>query len=68
MARQFHHEADIVAFDLVLVMDKYCAADVLREISVYDTINKAGKYSAKVRHVSWDRPQHNKCSRDPMLK
>ena len=37
-----------MAFDLVLVMDKYCAADVLREVSVYDTINKAGNYSAKV--------------------
>ena len=32
----------------VLVMDKYTAADVLREVSVYDTINKAGNYSAKV--------------------
>lgn len=49
VARQFDHETDIVSFDLVLVMDKYCAADVLREVSVYDTINKAGKYSAKVR-------------------
>ena len=29
-------------------MDKYTAADVLREVSVYDTINKAGNYSAKV--------------------
>ncbi len=36
-----------MAFDLVLVMDKFCAADVLREVSVYDTINKAGNYSAK---------------------
>lgn len=109
-ARQFDHERDIVAFDLVLVMDKFCAADVLREVrltpistvclflaavpgpcftwqlsvtrcrhvstaancgfrrgattvfvqvsshfthklqvSVYDTINKAGNYSRKVR-------------------
>ena len=31
-AQQFDHERDIVAFDLVLVMDKFCAADVLREV------------------------------------
>jgi len=33
VARQFDHERDIVAFDLVLVMDKFTAADVLREVS-----------------------------------
>lgn len=33
VARQFNHERDIVAFDLVLVMDKFTAADVLREVS-----------------------------------
>ena len=31
-ARQFEEAADIVAFDLVLVMDKFTAADVLREV------------------------------------
>ena len=41
-------EADIVANELVLVMDKYTAADVLREVSVYDTINKAARYTSKV--------------------
>ena len=43
-------EADIVAHELVLVMDKYTAADVLREVSVYDTINPAARYTSKVRH------------------
>lgn len=31
-AAQFDEAADIVAFDLVLVMDKFTAADVLREV------------------------------------
>ena len=31
-ARQFAPETDIVRADLVLVMDKYTAADVLREV------------------------------------
>ena len=42
-------EADIVAHELVLVMDKFTAADVLREVSVYDAINKAARYTSKVR-------------------
>mmetsp|Transcript_6353 Transcript_6353/g.18261 ORF Transcript_6353/g.18261 Transcript_6353/m.18261 type:complete len:314 (-) Transcript_6353:410-1351(-) len=48
-AQHFDHEADIVAYDLVLVFDKFTAADVLREVSVYDTINTSGNYSVKVR-------------------
>lgn len=32
-ARQMKPETDIVAFDMVLVMDKFTAADVLREVS-----------------------------------
>ena len=31
-ARQFVPEKDIVVFDLVMVMDKYTAADVLKEV------------------------------------
>ncbi|WIA42861.1 hypothetical protein OEZ86_008786 [Tetradesmus obliquus] len=48
-AVQFDPAADIVASDLVLVMDKYTAADVLREVSSYDLINPGGYYSARVR-------------------
>ncbi len=33
-ARLFDHERDIVAYDLVLVMDKFTAADVMREVRV----------------------------------
>lgn len=32
-ARQFCPDEDIVQFDLVMVMDKFTAADVLREVS-----------------------------------
>ncbi|KAF6259658.1 hypothetical protein COO60DRAFT_989348 [Scenedesmus sp. NREL 46B-D3] len=48
-AVQFEPAADIVASDLVLTMDKYTAADVLREVSSYDLINPGGYYSARVR-------------------
>ena len=34
-ARQLVPETDIVAFDIVLVMDKFTAADVLREVRLY---------------------------------
>ena len=33
-ARQMKPETDIVAFDMVLVMDKFTAADVLREVTI----------------------------------
>ena len=50
-ARQIDFERDIVDYELVLVMDKYTAADVLREVSVYDTISKAGRYTSKVTTI-----------------
>eukprot|EP00244_Chara_vulgaris_P008450 TRINITY_DN3322_c1_g1_i1.p1 TRINITY_DN3322_c1_g1~~TRINITY_DN3322_c1_g1_i1.p1 ORF type:complete len:286 (-),score=59.50 TRINITY_DN3322_c1_g1_i1:905-1636(-) len=51
VARMFDHARDIVLYDLVVVMDKFNAADVLKEVSVYDTINKEGHYSARVRRL-----------------
>ncbi len=51
-ARRMDFEGDIVANELVLVMDKFTAADVLREVSVYDTISKAGRYTSKARRGS----------------
>eukprot|EP00899_Mesostigma_viride_P002119 jgi/Mesvir1/11908/Mv00249-RA.3 len=47
----FDHVKDIVFFDLILVMDKFNAADVLKEVSVYDTIHKGGGYSLRVRRL-----------------
>jgi len=55
-ARQINPERDIVCFDVVLVMDKFTAADVLREVSVYDTINKDAQYSLKVRRLGEYHP------------
>ena len=51
-ARRMDFEADIVEYELVLVMDKFTAADVLREVSVYETINKAARYTSKVRQAA----------------
>ena len=36
-ARQLVPETDIVAYDVVLVMDKFTAADVLREVRLHHT-------------------------------
>lgn len=40
---------DITAFDLIVVMDKFNAADILKEVSVFDTIDPSANYSSKVR-------------------
>ncbi|KAL4447469.1 hypothetical protein ABPG75_004688 [Micractinium tetrahymenae] len=52
-AQQFQEARDITEFDMLLVMDKFVAADVLREVSVYDTIQTWGRggYSSKVRRL-----------------
>lgn len=41
-ARVFNSEQDIVAFDLLLVMDKYTAADVLREVGLHPALQCPG--------------------------
>ncbi len=38
-ARQINPERDIVCFDVVLVMDKFTAADVLREVSNWSCLS-----------------------------
>ena len=53
----FDYEKDIVLYDLVLVMDKYTAADVLREVSVYVTVQKETQYSRKVRRLGEFHPR-----------
>ena len=62
--RGFGYEKDIVLFDLVLVMDKYTAADVPRQVSVYDTALKERQFSGKVRRLADFHPQM-KHSEDP---
>lgn len=48
-ARLMQPGDDIADFDLILVMDKYTAADVLREVAGYDLIDKGANFSSKVR-------------------
>ncbi|PRW60191.1 tyrosine phosphatase [Chlorella sorokiniana] len=58
-AQQFKEARDIVEFDVVLVVDKFTAADVLREVSVFDTIKSWGlgpTYSSKVRRLGEFNP------------
>ncbi|GAQ78817.1 Low molecular weight phosphatase family protein [Klebsormidium nitens] len=50
-ARLIDHAKDIVQYDLILCFDKFNAADVLKEISVYDTIDSTGRYSVRVRRL-----------------
>lgn len=53
-ARVFQPAVDIVRFDLVLVMDKFTAADVMREVSSFDLISRAQpeqQLSVKVRRL-----------------
>jgi protein-tyrosine-phosphatase len=56
-ARQFRDSVDVVRADLIVAMDKYTAADVLREISVFETVNPAARYSAKVRRLGEFHPR-----------
>eukprot|EP00850_Spirogloea_muscicola_P011292 SM000069S20729 [mRNA] locus=s69:600082:603228:+ [translate_table: standard] len=50
-ARYYDPARDVVDFDLLLVMDKFNASDVLKEVSVYDTINPGANYSSRVRRL-----------------
>ncbi|GLC34835.1 hypothetical protein PLESTB_001169400 [Pleodorina starrii] len=50
-ARLFDPAVDIVSYDLLLVMDKYTAGDVMREVSSFDLINRTTQFSYKVRRL-----------------
>ena len=50
-AAVFQPSSDIVNNDVVIIMDKFIAADVLKEVSVYDTIDPTAHYSVKVRRL-----------------
>eukprot|EP00887_Chlorella_sp_A99_P003002 scaffold9.g3002.t1 len=60
-AQQFDEASDIAANELVVVMDKYTAADVLREVSVYDTIREGAGYSHRVRRLGKCSPLSVRC-------
>lgn len=54
--RVFDECTDIVDADLVLVMDAFDYAALLREVSVFDAINPRGRYSQRVKHVGGFAP------------
>ena len=58
-ARCFRPSSDLARQDLILVMDKFIAADVLREASVYDTIYLDAGFSGKVRNLGEFHPSAN---------
>jgi protein-tyrosine-phosphatase len=66
-ARLIDHAKDIVQYDLVLCFDKFNASDVLKEISVYDTIDSKGRYSVRVRRLGeFCRNRHIEELDDPL--
>ncbi|EFJ45244.1 hypothetical protein VOLCADRAFT_106057 [Volvox carteri f. nagariensis] len=50
-ARLFDPANDIVSYDLLLVMDKFTAGDVMREVSSFELINRTAQFSYKVRRL-----------------
>ncbi|KAG2433804.1 hypothetical protein HXX76_008162 [Chlamydomonas incerta] len=60
-ARLFTAAEDMVGADLVLVMDKYTAGDVMREVSSFDLVNRSQPLTYKVRRLGefcdWAPPQ-----------
>lgn len=50
-ARLFEPAEDIVRHDLLLVMDKFTAGDVMREVSSFDLVNRDQQFSYKVRRL-----------------
>jgi len=51
-AQFFEDAVDIVYFDLLLAMDKYTLADVMREVSVWDTISSSSAFTGRIRHLA----------------
>jgi len=49
VARKWRPEWDVVDYDLLLAVDRYVAADAMKEVSVWDTIQKEVEYCGKIR-------------------
>ncbi|KAG6558124.1 hypothetical protein Mapa_000305 [Marchantia paleacea] len=47
----FDCASDIVNADLVLVFDKFNASDVLKEVTIYETVDKTSRHTGKVRRM-----------------
>jgi len=52
VARVCEFAVDSQLFDLLLPVDKFTAADTLRETTVYDTIDPTGGFSSRVRTLA----------------
>lgn len=50
-ARFFDCAKDVVEYDLLLVMDKFTASDAMKEVTIYETIDKDNEYCWKVRRL-----------------
>ncbi|KAI5056690.1 hypothetical protein GOP47_0028508 [Adiantum capillus-veneris] len=50
-ATVFDCARDVVVYDMLLVMDKFTASDVLKDITLYETIDKNNDYCWKVRRL-----------------
>lgn len=48
-ARMWRPEWDVCDFDLLVAVDRYVAADAMKEVSVWDTIQKDVSYCTKIR-------------------
>jgi len=48
-ARFWNPEWDVCDYDLILAVDRYVAADAMKEVSVWDTIQKEVAYCTKIR-------------------
>lgn len=49
VAKVWRPEWDVCDFDLLVGVDRYVAADAMKEVAVWDTIQKEVEYSARIR-------------------
>lgn len=47
----FECRRDVIEYDLMLVMDKFTASDAMKEITIYEAVDKQNQYSWKVRRL-----------------
>lgn len=49
VSRVWRPEWDVVDYDLLVAVDRYVAADAMKEVAVYDAIQKEVEYCSKIR-------------------
>eukprot|EP00240_Pyramimonas_obovata_P006022 CAMPEP_0118923580 /NCGR_PEP_ID=MMETSP1169-20130426/2051_1 /TAXON_ID=36882 /ORGANISM="Pyramimonas obovata, Strain CCMP722" /LENGTH=322 /DNA_ID=CAMNT_0006864593 /DNA_START=187 /DNA_END=1155 /DNA_ORIENTATION=+ len=66
-AAVFDHTREIVKYDMLLAVDKFTLADVMREVSVYDTVDASRNFCSRVRHLGeYSRGRQIKDVDDPL--